>query len=218
MFRTLLLVAVIVVLAPVVAPADVEAAPWVLLHIDTAISKNVCATYTPPLDCQGVVVEQPAGPATFYNVYLVTDTSAMNTYAGVELSIHFTENQNDFAMFSWQNCGDLEFPGPGWGVESGSDNLITFDRINNCQPSHSIIVNGFFYVGAYDASHMDVRPRGTSGRLAVADCSNEEIDISSKLSSAGFGFPGCNPCRDDCTPIPVEDTTWGGEKILFKGE
>jgi len=218
MLRFLLLSAALTVFAPTVVNS--QTGPWVLLHIDSAVSKNVCATYAPPTSCAGVVSEQPAGLGLSYNVYLVTATWGMSSYAGVGFSIHYTNDPSAFSMLSWTLCGDLQFPGPGWGVApaSGSDIVITYDVINNCQPAGSIVVNGFFYVGAYDTAVMEVRPRGANNKLEVADCLSNEQEIPDRISSVGFSTLGCNPCVQGCFPIPVEETTWGGVKTLFRGE
>jgi len=203
--------------------ASAQGQPSLMLHIDQVPAKNVCSSFVPSTDCADVVVKSPAGDGLLYNVYLLTATGGdMLSYAGCEFSIFFTEDPAALGMFAWTNCADLQFRSDDWGdvPVSGSGNLLTFDSINNCQDSDSIVVNGFFYVGAYGDSQMGLGPRGSSGVMKVADCSSAEfvLDHNKRSGSIGFGNSGgCNSCLADCV-VPVEETTWGGVKTLFKGE
>ena len=175
-------------------------------------------------------VSTPAGP--FFWTYLIVCNGSDSTgIAGMEMGLNYDGAAGGFGnpggpiqVYNWVRCADLEFPIDNWPAP-GSGNLLTWDRINNCQIAQSetgvprtvIAIGGYMYMGAYAPSQMFVIPRPVSGRAQVADCESREDDITfyapPHLGTAGFGgASGYNPCG---APTPVEKTTWGGVKSLI---
>jgi hypothetical protein len=203
----------------------------IALHIGDVTSKNPCdvSLSAPTLRVTEPGVSTGSGP--FYYTYLLVCNGSDSTgIQGMEMGIDY---QGGFApsggafpisVFSWNLCGDLEFPFTGWPAPGGS-NIITWTDANcNIEQSEPgvprtvIAIGGYFYMGAYGPSQMSVLPRPISGFAKVADCSAREDDFTnafpSHLGVAGWGgAQGYNPCG---APTPVQSTTWGGVKSLFK--
>lgn len=235
---TALLGSVLAVALTVPAYAFDNDAAAIALHISPVVTKNVCEVPV-GLTNATVVVGQPTlstanGP--FYFTYLLVCNGSDSTgIAGMEMGIDYQGaiapegGAFPISIFAWHNCGDIEWNLGDWPAP-GTGNMITWDRVNNCQDvltqpdvKHTVIaVGGYFYMGAYGPATMSVIPRPVSGRAKVADCrpNPAETDITdmvpSHLGVAGFGAmysQGYNPCG---APTPVENTTWSGVKSLFK--
>jgi len=199
-----------------------NAAAAIALHIAAPTTKNACSL--PGLTSQGVNYDDPGtSPDSFYFTYLIVCNGSDSTgVAGLECGIDYPAA---IQVYNWNLCGDLEFPSTGWPA-AGGGNLVTWDADNNCQsqPSNPLVpytviaVAGYFYMGAYGPSQMDVTPRPITGFAKVADCSAREDDllgfIPSRLGFAGFGGTfGYNSC---IIWDPVEESTWSGIKTRFR--
>jgi len=198
----------------------------VALHIQTHVTKgSPCPAYTPAV-CSTFVTEGDI--STNYDIYMIiAQGDEFSDLAGVTVGIAYEGSTVATGTGIWNGgftlCADLEFPQTAW-PETGSGNVITFDAISNCQNGNpgdgTQALIGAFYVYAYEASQFALINHPASDKIAVANCSASENDIPA--TSAGFvdfgGNLGCNPCLASCVPTPVEETTWGSVKTLFKGE
>lgn len=170
------------------------------------------------------------GVGPYYYMYLVACNASDSTkVGGIECGIQYNGVVNStgdptapFVVFSWTNCGSLEFQSTGWPA-SGGGNAITWTALT-CPGTRSeplvkysvIAVAGYFYVGAYAPTQVYITPRPVSGTAAVADCQARTDFISglipTHLGSAGFGLVGFNPCG---APTPVQSSTWSNIKGLY---
>lgn len=203
------------------------------LHISSHNAKVNC-TNPPSMTNSTMVTEVCGAPGTVYDVwFLVCNGSDSTGIAGMEFGINYNGLESmGLDVSSWLSCGDLEFP-QGDGVpggiadwpEAGSGNIITWDRLLNCQienseplvPNTVIAVGGVMTVVAYGPDQLLITPRPVSGFAKVANCNATEdrLDglVPSHLGIAGFCMPGYNACA---LPTPTESTTWGRVKQQYK--
>jgi hypothetical protein len=203
------------------------------LHVGPVLAKGACEAGKLPcasLVTHGDLATPLVGP--FYYVYAVVENGSDSTgIGGVEFGVQYDGAVGSGVdIFDWTLCADLEFPmdTPAWPA-SGSGDLITWDGVSNCQktpssPKYSVVaVAGYFYMGAYsnDCLYTTVRP--VSGRAKVANCKAFETIIDGKspshLGAASFGpAPPCGMGYRPCgAPTPVQKSTWGTIKSIYRG-
>ncbi len=197
-------------------------------------------TTTPAINCAGALALTPAtlstasaGPAgQSYGVWvLVCNGSDSTGIGGAQFGIDITGGPAaglGGTAFGWLLCADLDFPSGTWPA-SGSDNLVTYNTVTNCQdvnslpfvPKTVIAMLGQLYIYDYaGGGSIAITPSPRSGGTAkVADCASSETVIDpppgppSHLGLAAInGGHGYSPCSTP--PTPVESTTWGRIKSL----
>jgi len=209
--------------------------PAIMLHVNEVINgKGVCNL--PAADCASVVTNGTAdsNAGAFYNVYLLAAGPPNDGVSGLECSI-FYETEVDGAtgvnVFQWNLCATQEFAAAEWPA-SMTNNTITWDvAVDPCETDTTgqgglMRVAGYFYLGAYAPSLMAVRPRVDNDFLTVSDCAGAEHALDPNRAgwvsfggrAVGGDTDGCNPCLDDCAPVPVREETWGSIKQFFGKE
>lgn len=150
----------------------------------------------------------------------------------------------DPAYVTWTSCTDGlsfpnndgvhgDFPQPGGGIR------ITWNNATSCQSEsisnfgvHAVV--GVFYVYACSDDVLRLTPnynlQGGVPEAAVSNCAGSTTDLVQvwglqnvlqyHMASVGFGNAwGCNPCQIDgppCGVVPVNPTTWGRMKTMYK--
>lgn len=197
------------------AHAGENSSAKILLHIGPVTSKNACVAV--PADCRSAVVSAPAGSA--YNVYVCVGNGSDSVgVAGLQFGISYNgAGFQGVDIFSWSKCTDLEFAMAGW-PSSNTGNLMTWAANSNCQAGPGTVAAGYFYMAVYTPDRLSLTPRPNDGAAKVADCNAVEDDLTTQAPSA-LGYAdfdtglGYNPCQNI---VPVENTTWGGVKSLFR--
>lgn len=210
--------ALVAALALVAGPASagLNSNAKIFVHLGPVVAKNACTQV--PADCRDATVM--GSPASFYHAYIcVGNQSDSVGVAGVQFGLTFNDSPSQGVdIFSWTRCATLDFPMPNFPFLTNSGNLVTWDRINDCQIGPASAVAGFLYLGAYTPDRLAIVPRPVDGTAKVADCNSAEEDLTGQIPSA-LGFadfgtgPGYNPCS---TIVPVEAATWSGVKSLFR--
>lgn len=206
-------------------PAPPYTGPKILLHLTATVAKNPCAAGF-LANCTTAVTNGELNRPTF--AYLLVQPANVPDLAGVQCGIRYENGQpgdeangTGIDIFAWTLCATLEFPteGPDKWPKPGGGNLITWDRVNNCQST--IAVAGFFYLTAYSADRLILTERPVDGLAKVARCTAEEFNVvpgnlGFASFSAGAVTAGCTPCYTPCAqPVPIQVTTWSGIKTLF---
>lgn len=80
-------------------------------------------------------------------------------------------------------------------------------------------VSGYFYLGAYSADTLSVRPPGNQSSAFLVACPSQDValnvgELGTAVFSAGGQVAGCNPCLVDCAVTPVREETWSRIKSL----
>jgi hypothetical protein len=202
---------------------SVDGRPKILLHVKATTTKNPCVWGQVLTDCSSsdVVTSAAVGAAAYYNAYVLVhpgdETNGLGEFAGLAGTQFGIEYGSGIEIFGWTLCAALEFPmpSPTWPA-SGGGNLITWDPNNNCQRVETSVA-GFFYMGAYQPTDMQLTVRPVDSLAKVADCSASEFElVEGDLGMASFGGgPGLNPCAEG---TPVQATTWSGVKTLLGRE
>ncbi len=202
----------------------------IALHVTNNVAIN-CAGAPAGLTAATVNPAGAGGAAENYGVWvLVCNGSDSTGIGGAQFGLDVTgspANGLGGSAFAWLLCADLDFPSGSWPA-SGSDNLVTYNTVTNCQSDNSepfvpktvIATLGQLYIYDYGTGGaVSILPSPRSGGTAkVADCSSAETIIDpppgpgSHLGYAEInGGPGYSPCG---APTPVESTTWGRIKGL----
>lgn len=166
------------------------------------------------------LIAVPEGAADSLGTYGIT---------GVQLGIEYPSNSEErhgMKVLDWHSCSDLEFVGDNWPA-SGTSNTITW-MLGNCQMGDMIPV-GYFTVAAYEPSAMSIIPFPPSGFVKIATCKGAEAVVENYVppertgwisiggAARGTDTDGCNPLIEPCvTPTPVQSTTWGNLKRLYR--
>lgn len=192
----------------------------IALHLIPRVAKNICADVeaTAPTVCNDFFTESDS-LGDFSAVVLVANYHDSLGVAGTQFGIDFTDSTGvGVDVTGWTRCADLEFPENGWPFSAPSGNTITWESSNNCQTGVEPIVVGVFSLTVYSPDLLAIVPRPVDGKAKVADCPGAENDITG-LTPSRLGFiafqsgEGYNPCA---VTVPVEPTTWGGIKGLYR--
>lgn len=169
-------------------------------------------------------------PRMYFAYLVVADGDSAAGVAGVQCGIQYdAAHRQGVDIYSWANCGALEFPTPGWPA-AGTGDLIKWDASTNCQRpvpggagSGVKAVAGYFYCAAYGPDTLSVIARPADNVAGVVSCQAVADTIartlrpgfSPALGQAVFSLagiaPGYSPCginlvgdsRDD-SPAPGE--------------
>lgn len=209
----------------------------------TTKGTTVCTTWKPAVACSNYNTNWPLGVNA--DVYLVVAKGLVTPgIAGMSCGIQYDNALGSgIDVFGWTLCADLEFtngaatcppdlPPCEWPI-AGGGNRITWVMTTNCQrtvyaPDGVHAVAGSFYLYAYSPDVFQITPNLNLQipELAVADCAASTTlfdlttnDAMKRAGSVGFGpvegYAGCNPCIDNCAPVPVKPTTWGRVKTQY---
>jgi hypothetical protein len=171
------------------------------------------------------------GGATYY-VYLLGSPSTIKDrndgLTGLQMALDYTVTDSanvNLKVFGWQPCSVLDFPQDNW-PQSGTGNTITWTANPSTCQRRDLVVAGYFYVVAYTPVTLAIIGYSSTGLGKIANCAGAEVVVdASRMGWVSFGGAeragatgGCNPlvtpCRDP--KIPVEPTTWGRLKTLFR--
>jgi len=209
-------------------------APKILLHVQSATTKNPCTTGFSPVTCSDIVTQATCGApdaGVFYYLYLVVAKGdSMPDLAGFQCGITYqngalpgTSPEQDLIatdVYAFTLCATLEFvsPGPPSWLQPGGGNLITWDRERVCQTGE-LAVAGYWYVGSYGADEFRLTRRPSDNRAVVASCQAVEARVQDGALgyvafSPGGTMPGCNPCLASCGGAPAPQEAWSGAKTL----
>jgi len=203
-------------LAAAAGGVDAAESPSLLLHAVPVTGGQDCTAGVLANCAAATTSGFLEGQVSFYNLYLLArlpDPAAglAEIRTGITYDLRTVSGVD---VFRWTLCADQEAPETGWFQEGGA-NRITWNE-GSC-PTDSIAVAGYFYVTAYDPSYFAlVPPEADSSSMTL--CGAEPVTIpTTSLGYIGFGsLAGCNPCLEACMYVPVEPTTWGGIKGLFR--
>jgi hypothetical protein len=201
--------------------------PSVALHISDLVAKNACEA-PPDSMCGEIVTADPdgvdpgGGSAGLHNVYMVVLPDE-NGIRAMEAGIwyEFFETNAGIKVFQWNLCADQEFASPTWPDPDGYNTIVWTSCVGD--PSH-FRVAGYFYMGAYSPSLMQLTPRANNGLYTIANCEGAERALTWPDNAGWVSFGdrvgdgsslGCNPCLEPCTSVPVDRRTWGGIKRAF---
>jgi len=234
------------VLAALLLPSLAHAVPWdgkpkILLHLSYPTTKGLECARGALTDCRGAVVNgdlYPDGNAYFLYVLVAMDPAYGPEIAGLQLSVDYNAAPHaGVDVYTWTYCADAHWEAPGvngvWPAPL-SNNIITWNRVENCQASETAVA-GYFYLVAYTADVFRVVPRVIDNKVKVADCYSKEYvlsanDIGRVAFSSGAVTAGCNPCVENCTTsapqgnpiarkqVPVLPVTWGRIKATFASD
>jgi hypothetical protein len=236
--RSLVALAVASLVPALVHATTFDGKPKILLHLTHPTTKGILCDRGQIDDCQNAVVNgdlYPNGKSYFLFVE-VAKGSVMNSVAGLQLSIDYDRVAGSGVdVFLWIYCAQAHYEAAGiygaWPAPL-SNNLITWNTVDNCQRVEAAIA-GYFYLAAYSPDTFRVLPRIVGGNVSqVADCDAvvqtlSTADLGRVAFSSGAVTPGCNPCVEDCTTqtprgnpiqpesVPVQASTWGAIKALY---
>ena len=159
-----------------------------------------------------------------YDLYLfILDGSSQAGVSGAAFGIAYDEVPNSGVdVFGWTGCSDLAFPygppGTNW-PDSGSGNLLIWDRESNCQRSPAAgdddgdvtVCLGAFYVFAYSPDTFQITPRTyvPSPDFDVTDCNAEASHLPYPEQAGLVGF-GSNEGYDPCSAMQSSNDSNGG--------
>ena len=162
------------------------------------------------VNCWGgeIDVNAPAEPGR-YDVYVIaTSIAALGT---TQFGLYC---DGDFGFYGWTSCGDSYVPSAGWPGCAESVSIIW----NTSQPGPNVtlgIIDVYSYGGS--SNQLCAGPVAGLGYAEVCDGSGAEA-VCQQLSDVwrfgcvGFGVSGYNSCEPD----PVESTSWGAIKSLYR--
>lgn len=221
--------------------AQSEGPPERLEPHDGAILLHVGSAQGASTGCEGLPDEpreivtkgfaDTGGGATYY-VYVLGSPSTVKDrndgLTGLQMALDymFADSANvNLKVFGWQPCSVLDFPQDNW-PKSGTGNTITWTANPSTCQRRDLVVAGYFYVVAYTPVTLSIVGYPSTGKGKIANCAGAEVVVDpTRMGWVSFGGAaragitgGCNPlvtpCREPDTP--VESTTWGRLKTLFR--
>lgn len=211
----LMLAVTAITAAPVQASIENEKAV-LALHTGPVGGQKACAETIIPADCDNWVVNNPSN-GMYDLILVVANHDDSLGVAGIQYGIEFDDGPGSGVdVDQFLSCSDLDFPRAGFPtVNEGTTQ--TWVSTNNCQDGIEPFIAGVFRVSVYGADLFRIVPRQIDAKAKVADCNGAESDLTdivpSRLGFVSFGGTGYNPCA---VVVPVEATTWGQVKTLFR--
>lgn len=198
------------------AGAGPAAEPRMLLHLVSTTSKAPdCAV--PVAACADVRtfgIISAGSEQYYYGYILITGFDRERGLELARLAVDFDRTTGSGVdTFGWTLCASRQADGSDW-YNGFSGNTLYWD---DC-PKTEFAVGGYFYMAAYDPSRMAlIPPAGEDAR--IQNCGGAEVIVPpTRLGIASFtGDDGCNPCSEECNYVPVERSSWGGLKALYRG-
>jgi hypothetical protein len=222
----LLLVSVLPPSAPVAVAAPFDGKPKLLLHVSPVVAKNPCAAGV--IDCQAAVTSGglaagESGP--FYDVYLLAAKGNLAATSALSFTLSWDGGRSGpervgqgIDVFQAVLCEGLCLPlGQPYGQPRGGCNQY-WDSEYACR-SDDVKVSGYFYLGAYSADTLSVRPPANQESAFIVACPARDVavpvgDLGVAVFSNGGQVPGCNPCVIDCAVTAVQPGSWSRIKAL----
>lgn len=190
--------------------------PKILLHLATANPPgNACAAGLLS-DCGTAVTSAALSGGLYdtYFIYLLAAPADTVPLGGIECGITYSgsytpdgSGPGPLKVYSWTRCGTFDWQSTGWPAPGGG-NAITWS-VGDAQVGETVVA-GYFYVGVYGPASMAVTRRPVSCVAGVADIASQWREVAPEGLGqlnfySGAPVPGCNPCNEACTPVPLPD-------------